>query len=113
MPPPKLFAVDMKAPHRDSGYRRPPASKSMHPQIVRDLGMRILAGEFQPGERLPPEAALCETYNVSRSVLREATRVLVAKGLVVSRQKAGTIVRPRNEVAAPARPGRPVLDDPE
>src|SRR4051812_26209228 len=89
--------MDMKASHRESSYRRPPASKSMHPQIVRDLGMRILAGEFQPGDRLPPEAALCESYNVSRSVLREATRVLVAKGLVVSRQKAGTIVRPRNE----------------
>lgn len=95
--PPTLFAMDSQGAHRDSNYRRPPASKSMHPQIVRDLGMRILAGEFKPGERLPPEATLCETYSVSRSVLREATRVLVAKGLVVSRQKAGTIVRPRNE----------------
>jgi len=87
----------MTASHRESSYRRPPPSKSLHPQIVRDLGMRIMAGEFQPGDRLPAEAALCESYNVSRSVLREATRVLVAKGLVVSRQKAGTIVRPRNE----------------
>jgi DNA-binding FadR family transcriptional regulator len=34
---------------------------------------------------------------VSRSVLREATRVLVAKGLVVSRQRAGVIVRPRSD----------------
>ena len=33
----------------------------------------------------------------SRPVLREATRVLVAKGLVLSRQRAGAIVRPRNE----------------
>jgi DNA-binding FadR family transcriptional regulator len=89
--------MDMKASHRDSNYRRPPDSKSLHPQIVRDLGMRIMAGEFKPGERLPPEASLCESYAVSRSVLREATRVLVAKGLAVSRQKAGTIVRPRSD----------------
>lgn len=69
----------------------------MHPQIVRDLGMRIVAGEFPPGSRLPGEAALCAGYQVSRSVLREATRVLVAKGLVVSRQRAGVIVRPRSD----------------
>lgn len=69
----------------------------MHPQIVRDLGMRIVSGEYKPGERLPAEATLCAAYDVSRPVLREATRVLVAKGLVVSKQRAGAIVRPRSD----------------
>ena len=69
----------------------------MHARIVRDLGMRIVAGEFEPGSRLPAEAALLADYDVSRPVLREATRVLVAKGLVQSRQRAGATVRPRNE----------------
>lgn len=69
----------------------------MHPQIVRDLGMRIVGGEFAPGSRLPPEPLLLEGYQVSRSVLREAIRVLVAKGLVVSRQRAGVIVRERSD----------------
>lgn len=69
----------------------------MHPQIVRDLGMRIVAGEFAPGSRLPAEAVLLGIFQVSRSVLREAVRVLVAKGLVVSRQRAGVIVRPRSD----------------
>jgi DNA-binding FadR family transcriptional regulator len=88
----------MKAPHhRDLGYRQPPDRKSMHSQIVRDVGIRILSGEYKPGDRLPTEASLCAVYEVSRPVLREATRVLVAKGLVISRQRAGTIVRPRNE----------------
>jgi DNA-binding FadR family transcriptional regulator len=81
--------------HRD--YRQPPERKSMHARIVRDLGMRIVAGEFKPGDRLPPEAELLADYDVSRPVLREATRVLVAKGLVLSKQRAGAIVRPRNE----------------
>ena len=69
----------------------------MHARIVHDLGMRIVAGEFRPGDRLPGEAALLTDYDVSRPVLREAMRVLVAKGLVLSRQRAGAIVRPRNE----------------
>jgi DNA-binding FadR family transcriptional regulator len=69
----------------------------MHARIVRDLGMRIVAGEFAPGERLPAEAPLLAEYEVSRPVLREATRVLVAKGLVLSRQRAGATVRPRSE----------------
>lgn len=81
--------------HRD--YRQPPARKSMHARIVRDLGMRIVAGEFHPGDRLPAEAQLLADYEVSRPVLREATRVLVAKGLVLSKQRAGAIVRPRSE----------------
>ena len=81
--------------HRD--YRQPPQRKSMHARIVRDLGMRIVAGEFAPGERLPAEATLLAEFEVSRPVLREATRVLVAKGLVLSRQRAGAKVRPRSE----------------
>jgi DNA-binding FadR family transcriptional regulator len=88
----------MKASHhRDLGYRQPPERKSMHSQIVRDVGIRILSGEYKPGDRLPTEASLCALYEVSRPVLREATRVLVAKGLVMSKQRAGAIVRPRNE----------------
>lgn len=87
----------MKTTHRDPGYSQPPDRKSMHSQIVRDLGMRIVSGEYKPGERLPLEASLCAAYDVSRPVLREATRVLVAKGLVVSKQKAGAIVCARNQ----------------
>jgi DNA-binding FadR family transcriptional regulator len=69
----------------------------MHGRIVRELGLAILAGEIAPGERLPAEGELIATYEVSRPVLREAVRVLVAKGLVVSRQRAGAIVRPRSD----------------
>jgi DNA-binding FadR family transcriptional regulator len=87
----------MKAAEGHRDYRQPPERKSMHARIVRDLGMRILAGEFKPGDRLPGEATLLADYEVSRPVLREATRVLVAKGLILSRQRAGATVRPRNE----------------
>ena len=86
----------MTGQHGDASYRQPPAArKSMHARIVHDLGLRIVSGGLQPGERLPAEATLCAEYEVSRPVLREATRVLVAKGLVQSRQRAGAIVQPR------------------
>ena len=81
--------------HRD--YRQPPQRRSMHARIVRDLGMRIVTGVLKPGDRLPAEATLLAEFEVSRPVLREAVRVLGAKGLVLSRQRAGAIVRPRNE----------------
>lgn len=63
-------------------------------QVVHDLGRRIVRGDFPPGTALPQEAALCEELDVSRTVVREAVKVLTAKGLVDSRPKRGTVVRP-------------------
>ncbi|WP_250517476.1 FadR/GntR family transcriptional regulator [Caballeronia sp. INDeC2] len=78
-------------------YRNPKQRKSMHGRIVQELGMQIVSGRIKPGERLPAEPTLCESYGVSRPVLREATRVLVAKGLVVSKPRVGSVVRARDE----------------
>ncbi len=78
-------------------YRKPSDRKSMHSRIVQDVGMQIVSGRFKPDDKLPAEALLCEEYAVSRPVLREATRVLVAKGLVYSRPRVGTVVKPRRE----------------
>lgn len=78
-------------------YRHLKNRKSMHARIVQELGIEIVSGKFAPGERLPPEPSLCEAYGVSRPVLREATRVLVAKGLVISKPRVGSVVRPREE----------------
>jgi DNA-binding FadR family transcriptional regulator len=58
------------------------------------LGCRILSGDVKPGEALPQEITLCEQLGVSRTVIREAIKSLAAKGLVESRAKRGTIVRP-------------------
>jgi len=78
-------------------YRNLPTGKSMHGRIVQELGMQIVGGQFAPGQRLPPEPSLCETYGVSRPVVREATRVLVAKGLVLSKPRVGSVVRARED----------------
>lgn len=60
--------------------------------IARDLGMRIVSGEYRPGEVLLGEIEASEQLNISRSAYREAIRILSAKGLVHSRPKAGTQV---------------------
>lgn len=78
-------------------YQTPKPRKSMHARIVHELGMRIVSGRFKPDEKLPLESSLCEEYQVSRPVLREATKVLLAKGLVYSKPRVGTVVRPRSE----------------
>lgn len=65
----------------------------IHGQVVRAIATRILSGEFKPGSLLPSESELCGTLKISRSALREAIRVLSAKGLVSTRPRVGTLVR--------------------
>ncbi|WP_421724941.1 FadR/GntR family transcriptional regulator [Bauldia sp.] len=64
-------------------------------EVVRDLGCRIVSGEWADG--MPRESDLIDSLGVSRSVVREALRVLSAKGLIRSRQMEGTKVLPRSE----------------
>jgi DNA-binding FadR family transcriptional regulator len=58
------------------------------------LGQAILAGRYEVGASLPPEPVLCEEFGVSRTVVREAIKSLVAKGLLVTGPKLGTRVLP-------------------
>lgn len=67
---------------------------TMSARIERSLGMRIVAGEFPPGGSLPVEGELCEIYGVSRTVIREAVKALIAKRLVEVSPRVGTRVLP-------------------
>ncbi len=62
---------------------------------ARRLGGAIIRGDYPEQARLPLEAALAEELSVSRNTLREAMRLLVAKGLVEIRPRLGTVVLPR------------------
>jgi DNA-binding FadR family transcriptional regulator len=62
--------------------------------VTAELVQRIVRGQHPPGVPLPPEPALCETFGVSRTVIREAVKLLQEKGLVQIRQGAGTAVLP-------------------
>jgi DNA-binding FadR family transcriptional regulator len=80
-----------------ANYKNPIPSKSQHALIVQQLGLKIVSGEFPENEKLPAAAELCEEFQVSRPVAREAIRVLNSKGLTYSRPKIGTVVRPKEE----------------
>jgi DNA-binding FadR family transcriptional regulator len=63
--------------------------------VAAELVSRIVRGQHPEGTPLPPEPALCETFSVSRTVVREAVKMLQEKGLIQVRQGAGTTVTPR------------------
>lgn len=61
-------------------------------ELVERLKGRILAGEIEPGQKLPTEASLVSEFGVSRTVVREAISRLQAAGLVETFQGRGTFV---------------------
>ena len=78
------------ARHRSSDHRR-----GLHREVVHQLGLLVLGNGTAPGATLPDEAALSVQFGVSRTVVREAIKVLASKGLVETRPKVGTLVRLR------------------
>ncbi|MCA0214984.1 MAG: FadR family transcriptional regulator [Proteobacteria bacterium] len=66
--------------------------KNVHGNTVDHLGEAIVSGRYAPGASIPPEPMLCEELGVSRTVVREAVKSLVAKGLVSTGPKVGTRV---------------------
>ena len=61
------------------------------------LGVAIMSGRYAPGASIPPEPLLGEELGVSRTVVREAVKSLVAKGLVTTGPKVGTRVLPAEQ----------------
>ena len=65
--------------------------RKLYEYVVDELGLRIIRGDYLPGNTLPNEDSLCKELHVSRGVLREAMKVLIRKGLLESRPKTGTM----------------------
>ncbi|HYD38523.1 MAG TPA: GntR family transcriptional regulator, partial [Allosphingosinicella sp.] len=61
--------------------------------LLETLGRAIVTGAYET-ERFPTEAELAVRHNVSRSVTREAVKMLTAKGLLTARPRKGTTVQP-------------------
>lgn len=71
------------------------AGLRIHQSVARQLGIAILTGVHAPGDSLGGEIDASERLGISRTAYREAIRLLIAKGLIESRPKAGTHVLPR------------------
>lgn len=72
-------------------------ARNLTSRIVHDLGRAIVTEQFTPEASFPVESDLCLQYNASRSIVREAVKMLTAKGLLRSRQRSGTEVLPETE----------------
>jgi len=68
--------------------------KNVLGHTLEHLGQAIVSGRYAPGTSVPPEPMLCEELGVSRTVVREAVKSLVAKGLLSTGPKVGTRVLP-------------------
>jgi len=66
--------------------------RSLLSAVTKSLRDAILKGKFRPGERLP-EPMLAQFFNVSRSPIREALRMLEVEGLVEVNPRRGARVR--------------------
>src|SRR4249920_2142636 len=78
----------------ESLFSAPISGRGLLGRVVNRIGMRIIGGDIAPAASLPNEADLCTQLGVSRTIVREATKVLASKGLLESRPKTGTRVRP-------------------
>ncbi|WP_020663326.1 GntR family transcriptional regulator [Amycolatopsis benzoatilytica] len=72
-------------------------------QVAADLREKIAAGRYAPGDQLPSEREMVETYGVSRPTVRDAVDMLRAEGLVTSEHGRGVFVRPPASIQRIAR----------
>jgi DNA-binding FadR family transcriptional regulator len=76
---------------QDAAIRIPKAA-----ELVADtLRRRIVTGDYEADELLPPEGTLMSTFNVARTTIRDAFRMLESEGLIVVRRGAGGGARVR------------------
>lgn len=68
--------------------------RGLHGHVVDELGLRIMSGKLEAGAIVDTEE-LAASYDVSRTVMREALKVLAGKGLIDARPRRGTFVRER------------------
>ena len=71
-------------------------ARNLTEQMVYDLGLAIIRGDYSANNSLPSEADICEQFSVSRSATREAVKMLASKGLLSSRPRQGIRVLPES-----------------
>lgn len=72
-------------------------SKNLSQRMTSELGRAIICGEYPRDQSLPTEADLCDKFGVSRTAVREAIKMLTAKGVVRSKPKQGIRIQPEED----------------
>ena len=70
------------------------SKNNLSEQVTHALGEAIISEQYKTGSKLPTEAQLCDQYEVSRTAVREAVKMLSAKGLISSKPRQGIKVEP-------------------
>lgn len=78
---------------------RPPARRRLHESVAEQLRDAILDGRLRAGQKLPPERELALKFEVNRTSVREAIKVLEGLKLVSVRQGDGATVLPLSEAS--------------
>lgn len=76
----------------DSRVAQGPDRRLLSEQVADSILRSIIDNGFEPGEKMPTEPELSEQYGVSRTVIREAGRILVSRGVVDIRPRRGMVV---------------------
>jgi DNA-binding FadR family transcriptional regulator len=92
-PPNFLKGRLMKITDDSSGRRGGPTTRNLTYTLLDQVGRAIVAGEYETMS-VPTEAEIAKEHGVSRSVTREALKMLTAKGLLTAAPRRGTTVMP-------------------
>ena len=76
---------------------RRPTGQNLTYAIVEELGQAVVTQTYSDDDPFPIEAELCKQFGASRTVLREAVKMLTAKGLLSARPRQGTWVEPESK----------------
>lgn len=80
----------------DSGSIRLQPGRNLTWSLLDHLGKAIVTGEYE-NRPFPTEGELARQHGISRSVTREAVKMLAAKGLLAARPRRGTVVQPKED----------------
>ena len=77
---------------KNNVFKSPIASKSVVDRIIDETTSAIIDGSLKPGDKIPTEMELCESFQVGRNSVREAIKILEAFGVVYIKRAEGTFV---------------------
>ena len=75
----------------------PEVAGNLVQQVTQSIGRAIVQGTFAKANTMITEAELSDRFKISRTVIREAVKMLAAKGLLTSRQRRGIRVEPSSQ----------------
>lgn len=77
---------------KNQQFLAPIYSTSIVQQVIDRLSQAIISGELKPGDKIPTEPELAESFKIGRSSIREGIRILIAYGVLEIRRPEGTFV---------------------